>query len=84
MANALAIAGPNSKYALPGAKAAGFWAGLWHGLVSPITFWVSVFKPGVRIYEVRNRGPLYDFGFLFGVTASVGGGGSSASRVVGQ
>ena len=80
----LAIAGPNSKYAVPGAKPAGFWAGLWHGLVSPITFWVSVFKSGVRMYEVHNRGPLYDLGFFMGISAAVGGGGSSASRVAGQ
>jgi hypothetical protein len=84
MANVLAIAGPNSKYALPGAKPAGFWAGLWHGLISGITFFVSLFKAGVRIYEVHNRGPLYDLGFLIGVSAAVGGGGSSASRVAGQ
>jgi len=83
MANALAIAGPSSKYAQPGAKAAGFWAGLWHGLVSPIAFFVSLFKPGVRIYEVHNRGPLYDFGFIIGVSIAYGGG-SSATRGGGQ
>jgi len=83
MANALAIAGPNSKYAVPGAKPAGFWVGLWHGLVSPITFFVSLFNSGVRIYEVRNRGPLYDFGFLTGVSIAYGGG-SSATRGTGQ
>ena len=43
-------AGPNSKHALPGAKPAGFWAGLWHGLFSPITFLLSLFIAGVRIY----------------------------------
>jgi len=41
MANALAVAGPNSKYQQPGAKPAGFWAGLWHGLISPITFLIQ-------------------------------------------
>jgi hypothetical protein len=30
MANILAVAGPNSKYKLPNAQPAGFWAGVWH------------------------------------------------------
>ena len=48
MANILAVAGPGSKYGLPGAKAAGFWAGLWHGLICPITFLVSLFSHNFR------------------------------------
>ena len=79
MANVLAIAGPNSKYQQPGARPAGFWAGLWHGLICPIVFIVSLFVPGVRIYEVNNRGLLYDFGFLLGASSSLAGGGSQAS-----
>jgi len=67
MANILAIAGPNSKYQLPGAKPAGFWAGLWHGILAPIIFIVSLFTPKVRIYEKNNKGLWYDFGFLLGV-----------------
>ena len=74
MANALAVAGPNSKYREPNSPPAGFWAGLWHGIISPITFIVSLFMPGVRIYEINNRGRLYDFGFLLGVSAAFGGG----------
>ncbi len=85
MANILAVAGPNSKYQQPGARPAGFWAGLWHGLISPITFWVSLFSPNVRIYEANNRGRLYDFGFLIGVSGAFGGSGSqtNAPRVIG-
>ena len=79
MANILAVAGPNSKYQLPDARPAGFWAGLWHGIICPITFIVSLFNPGVRIYEVHNRGRLYDFGFLIGASGALGGGGSQAS-----
>ena len=56
MANILAVAGPNSQYAQAGAQPAGFWAGLWHGLISPITFIVSLFHSRVRIYEVKNKG----------------------------
>lgn len=78
MANALAIAGPDSKYQQPGAEPAGFWAGLWHGLISPITFFISLLTPDVRIYETNNRGRLYDFGFIIGVSGAFG---SSGSRV---
>ena len=71
MANAFLAPGPNSKYQQPGAEPAGFWAGLWHGLIMPITFLVSLFNPGVRVYETNNKGALYDFGLLLGVFAHV-------------
>jgi len=80
MANILAVAGPNSKYQLPDAKPAGFWAGFWHGLILPFTFLVSLFNPNVRIYETNNRGRLYDFGFLLGASSSLGGSGSTAGN----
>ena len=63
------VPGSNSKYKLPGAEPAGFWAGLWHGLIAPITFIVSLFADGVRIYETNNRGRWYDFGFMLGIGA---------------
>lgn len=80
MANVLALAGPGSKYHVPGANPAGFWAGVWHGLISPIAFLVSLFNPEVRIYETHNRGPLYDFGFLIDISAAFGGGGHQAGH----
>jgi hypothetical protein len=49
--------------------------GFWHGLILPIAFIVSLFNPKVRIYETNNRGRLYDFGFILGASASIGGGG---------
>ena len=79
MANILAVGGPNSKYQVPGADPAGFWAGLWHGLIMPITFIVSLFNPNVRIYETNNNGKWYDFGFFIGVAASFGGSSSQAT-----
>jgi hypothetical protein len=78
MANLFAVAGPNSKYA-HGAKPASFWAGLWHGLIIPITFLVSLFNPGVRIYEPNNAGLWYDFGFCIGLGGAFGGGGSATT-----
>ena len=38
MANILAVAGANSRYEMVDAQPAGFWAGFWHGIISPITF----------------------------------------------
>ena len=72
MANELSVAGPGSKYKLPDAEPAGFWDGLWHGIIAPITFIVSLFNPDVRIYETNNKGISYDFGFLIGISGSVG------------
>lgn len=50
----------------------GFWLGLWHGVISPITFIVSLFRDDVGIYEVANSGGWYDFGFMFGVSIAFG------------
>ena len=33
---------------------AGFWLGLWHGLILPITFVISLFTENVSIYEVHR------------------------------
>jgi uncharacterized membrane protein HdeD (DUF308 family) len=64
-------AGPNTLAAAP--AAAGFWLGLWHGVISPITFLVSLFTPTVNIYEIHNSGHWYDFGFMLGVSFIFGG-----------
>lgn len=45
----------------------GFWLGLWHGFICPITFLVSLFNDHVGVYEVRNDGHWYDFGFVSGI-----------------
>ena len=72
MANKLSVAGPNSKFKMPDAEPAGFWAGFWHGTIMPITFVVSLFKPGVGIYETNNNGGWYNFGFVLGASSSLG------------
>jgi len=80
--NVLSVAGPGSKYQVAGAAPAGFLAGLWHGLICPITFIVSLFNPQVRIYEVKNKGSLYDLGFLLGAIIIFGGSGHETTRGV--
>lgn len=77
--NALAVAGPDSKYALAGAEPAGFLDGFWHGLISPIVFIVSLFVEGVRIYEPRNNGRWYEFGFVIGISISFAGSGAKTT-----
>jgi hypothetical protein len=53
---------------------AGFWLGLWHGFIAPITFIVSLFVDGIEVYEVNNNGNWYVFGFLLGIGAFTSGG----------
>ena len=62
-------AGPN-ELVDTGPDPAGFWLGLWQGLISPITFIVSLFTSSVNIYEVQNNGNWYDFGFMLGVACA--------------
>lgn len=67
----------------PDGDVAGFWLGLWHGLIAPVTLIVSLFTESVGVYEVHNSGGWYDVGFLLGASAVLGGGsagGGAASR----
>jgi hypothetical protein len=75
-------AGPNKLIdkEAPGGEVAGFWQGLWHGFISPFTFIISLFNKNINIYEVYNNGNWYNFGFMFGVSMILGGGGSRACR----
>ncbi len=75
-------AGPNqlAKTANAQGKVAGFWLGLWHGLIAPVTFVISLFSDTVEMFEVHNNGGWYNFGFLLGMMILLGGGGSGAAR----
>jgi len=64
-------AGPNNVAGLATDHTSGFWAGLWHGLILPITFVVSLFTDNVSIYDVHNNGNWYDFGFVLGIAIPV-------------
>lgn len=74
-------AGPNGQEAMaaPDGEIAGFWLGLWHGIISPVTFVISLFKDSVNFYEVHNNGNWYNFGFVLGAGILFGGGASSRS-----
>ena len=62
------------------ASIAGFWLGLWHGIISPVTFAVSLFRDDVNIYETRNNGGWYNFGFLWGVLIVFGSAGRASAK----
>jgi hypothetical protein len=73
---AACAAGPNPQVGVApdGGSVAGFWLGLWHGIISPITFIISLFNDKVSFYEVHNDGNWYDFGFVLGAGILFGGG----------
>jgi len=80
---AACAAGPNDAANAGTQQLAGFWLGLWQGLICPITFVVSLFNDQVSMYEVHNNGGWYDFGFLLGVMVIFSGGGAG-SRETGR
>jgi hypothetical protein len=57
----------------PGGNIPGFWFGLWHGFIAPITFVISLFPNDLRIYAFPNAGLWYDFGFMLGISGFSGG-----------
>ena len=74
--------GPNPlvQHHAPGAAPlAGFFLGIWHGAIVWVTFFVSLFSPGVSVYEVHNTGWPYNLGFVLGTGFFHGGGGGGAS-----
>jgi predicted small secreted protein len=77
---AACAAGPNDVAGSGAMHLAGFWQGLWHGAISPITFLVSLFNHDVGMYEVHNDGAWYNFGFLIGVMLVFSGGGAGSRR----
>lgn len=68
--------GPNTAEKIPDSEGhiAGFFLGLWHGFISPVTFIISIFTKSVRLYEVHNSGFLYNFGFVLGAGLFLSGG----------
>ncbi|MGB2963359.1 MAG: hypothetical protein WBB69_05185 [Anaerolineales bacterium] len=79
---AACTAGPNQlrNTANEDGDVAGFWPGLWHGIISPITFIISLFSRSIYVFEVHNNGAWYTFGFLLGASMTFGGSGGGAAR----
>lgn len=54
-------------------KEAGFFSGLVHGLLAPVTLVIGLFT-SIQMYELNNIGWWYNFGFLIGLLAVWTGG----------
>ena len=63
---------------------AGFWYGLWHGVISIVALIIHIFNDSVLVYESRNIGGWYDFGFLIGVITVWAGGGHVSCKSAAQ
>ncbi len=73
-------ANPQAGVPAPDGELAGFWLGLWQGIIAPVTFVISLFSDSVGIYEVHNNGGWYDFGYVLGLGMIVGGGSAASAR----
>lgn len=76
------VPGPNQFKGTVGEHGgvAGFWLGLWQGLIAPFTLIASLLKGDINIYEVHNNGAWYNLGYLFGLACFFGGSGTRAAR----
>ncbi len=52
---------------------AGFFMGIWHGWIAPVSLFMGFFNPEIRIYEIYNTGGWYDFGFYMAIISGFGG-----------
>lgn len=44
----------------------GFFWGIWHGIIAPISLVISIFDEEVAMFAVNNTGFFYGLGFLIG------------------
>jgi len=51
---------------------AGFFWGIWHGWIAPISLILSLFNDSFSIYEVNNTGWWYDLGFYMAIISGFG------------
>ena len=53
---------------------AGFFWGIWHGWMAPISLLIRIFvkNAGLRIYEVHNTGFFYDLGYYIAIVSGFG------------
>jgi hypothetical protein len=52
---------------------AGFFWGIWHGWIAPVSLLIGLFDDTTRIYEPNNTGWFYDLGFYLAVVGGFGG-----------
>jgi len=51
---------------------AGFFTGIWHGWIAPLSLIVGLFSDHVTLYETHNTGWWYDLGFYMAVISGFG------------
>ena len=51
---------------------AGFFSGIWHGWIAPVSIIVHFFNNEVRVYETNNTGIWYDVGFYMAIISGFG------------
>jgi hypothetical protein len=77
----LLLAGCGGPNPMVESGASGFFGGLWDGFSAPFAFIASLFGADYNIYEVKNNGNWYNFGYLIGISVIMGGtGGAAGSR----
>jgi hypothetical protein len=54
-------------------KPAGFFTGVWHGWIAPVSLIWGIFNKSIRVYEPINTGWFYDFGFYIAIIGGFGG-----------
>lgn len=54
-------------------KPAGFFWGIWHGWIAPVSLIVGIFDKKIRLYEIYNSGWWYDLGFYIAIISGFGG-----------
>lgn len=56
---------------------AGFFWGIWHGWLAPLSLILGLFNDSTRVYEPNNVGWWYDFGLYIAIISGFGGVGLS-------
>jgi len=51
----------------------GFFKGVWHGWIAPLSLIVGFFDDATRVYDPHNTGWWYDFGFYMAIISGFGG-----------
>jgi hypothetical protein len=52
---------------------AGFFWGVWHGWIAPVSLVIGLFDNTTRIYEPYNTGWFYDLGYYIAIIGGFGG-----------
>ena len=58
---------------IPPDSRAGFFMGIWHGWIAPVSLIIGIFDHDIRIYDPHNTGWWYDLGYYIAIIAGFGG-----------